>query len=83
MADWLSCHNHVENKDQEILGMNVSILNISTSVDIPLCTSIEDIQTATEEYLKLQMLQRYIIRGWPLTKEVGDVRGRKTLANKA
>ena len=42
------------------------IHNINTSVEI---TSIEDLQTATEENPDLQMLQRYIIMERPLTKE--------------
>ena len=49
---------------------NVSIDNISTPVDICICTSIEDIQSATEEDPKLQMIQKYIIRGWLHMKEV-------------
>ena len=40
--------------------MNVSIHNISTSVDIPIYTSIEEIQVATEDDPELEMLQRYI-----------------------
>ena len=43
-ADWLSYHNHIENQAQEILGMNVSIHTISTLVDIPVSTSIENIK---------------------------------------
>ena len=52
IVDWLSCHNHMENQDQEILGINVSILTISTSVDIPICTSIEDILIRHELIMK-------------------------------
>ena len=42
--DWLSHHSYVENQDQGIPGMNVSLHTISTSVDILICTSIEDIK---------------------------------------
>ena len=44
IVDWLSCHNQVENKDQEISGMNINIHTINTIVDIPICTSTEDIK---------------------------------------
>ena len=60
IVDWLSHHNYVESKDQEIPGMNVSTYIISTSLDIPLCTLIEDIQEATKDG-ELQILKRYII----------------------
>ena len=74
IVDWLSCHNHIENWDQEIPGMNVSIHKTIMSVDIPVCTSIEDIQAATEEDPKLQMLWRYITIGWPLNREMVEPR---------
>ena len=50
--------------------MNVSIHTISTSVDVPVCTSIEDIKVATGEDAVLQMLQKYIIGGLPHLREV-------------
>ena len=77
IVDWLSYHHHVENKDQEIPGMNASICNIRTSVDVPVSTSIEDIQAATEEDPELQMLQKYIIKGWLHAKEVKEPRMEK------
>ena len=36
IAYWLLCHSHIENKDQEITGMNVSIHTINTKVDVPI-----------------------------------------------
>ena len=72
IADWLSHHYYERNKDQEISGMNISIHTINTIVDIPIFTSIEDIKVATGDDVELQMLKRYIIRGWPHTKEGVD-----------
>ena len=69
IADWLSYHNQAGNKDQEMSGMNISIHTINTTVDIPICTSIEEIKGAREEDMELQMLKRYIIEGWPHTKD--------------
>ena len=69
IADWLSVLNHVENQDQEISGMNVSGHTINTAVDVPRCTSIEDIKAATKEDLQLQLFKRYKIKGWSHTKE--------------
>ena len=69
VAFWLLHHNQVENWDQEMPGMNTSIHNISTPVDVPACTSIEDIRVAMEEDLELEMLQWYIISGCPPTRE--------------
>ena len=46
-------------------GMKVSIHTINTSGEIPICTSIEDMKTATEEDSEPQMLKRYITSGWP------------------
>ena len=69
IVDGLSCLNHVENQDQEIPGINVSIHTISTSVDAPICISIENIKVAAEGDVELQMLKRYIIGGWPDSRE--------------
>ena len=70
IVDWISCHNHVESQDQEIPGMNISLYMISPSVDIPVCTSVDEIKAATEEDAELQMLQNYIIRQWLHAMEV-------------
>ena len=63
-ADWLSCNNHKENKDQRIEGMRVTTKAISTLINIPVCTSIHDTQTDTHEHTHLQKLKMYIIDGW-------------------
>ena len=52
-ADWLSCHNHEENQDQEIAHMDVSIHTINTAVDVPIYMSIEGIKSSTEEDAEL------------------------------
>ena len=49
--------------------MNVNILAISTAVDIPIYTSMEEIQTVTSQDSDLQRLKSYIIQGWPHTKD--------------
>ena len=49
IADWLSHNNHAENKDQEVAGMSINVSAISTSVDMLVCTCIEDIQAAIHE----------------------------------
>ena len=51
-------------KDQEIIGMNISVNAISKMVYMPVCTSLEDIQMAAHEYSHLQKLKSYIIHGW-------------------
>ena len=52
--------------------MNVSIHRISTSVNVPVCISIEDAKATTEEDVELQILKRYIIGGWPDSREVAE-----------
>ena len=57
IADWLSCNNHTENREQEISGMNVTMHAISIAIDIPVCTSIEEIQAATNQEMDIQRLK--------------------------
>ena len=57
------------NQNQETSGMDVSIHTISTPVEVPVCTSIKDIKSATKEDGELQMLKRYIIGRWPDSRE--------------
>ena len=68
IADRLSHYNHAKNKDQGITGMSVNVSVISTSVNIPVCTSIDDIPEATHEDAHLQKLRSYITYGWPHRK---------------
>ena len=69
LADWLSCHNHIKNQDQDDQGMNVTIHTISTSIDVPVSIFVEDTKPATEEDVELQMLKKYITGGWPDLRE--------------
>ena len=68
MEDWLSQIHHTENIDHVITGMDISMNAISTSVSMPVCTSIEDIWEETQEGTHLQKLNSYIIQGLPLEK---------------
>ena len=61
VAHWQSLSNHTENKGQEIAGMGIIIGTISTSVNMPVCASIEDIQAAAWGDVHLQELKAYII----------------------
>ena len=42
---------------------------ISTTVDIQICMSLEDIREAPNKNMEMQILKTYIIRGWPHTKD--------------
>ena len=44
--------------------MNLKVHAISTPVDIPICISIEDIHTTTQQDTDLQMLKSYISQSW-------------------
>ena len=68
-ADWLSQHNHKENKDRDT-RLSINISAIETAVDLPVCTSIHDIQEATTSDVHLQELNAYIIKGWLHKKDV-------------
>ena len=47
ITDWLSRHNHTENKDAEIPGMDVKVDAIQTMTNIPECMSKQQSQQAT------------------------------------
>ena len=47
----------MENKKQEITGTNFNMHAISTAMDIPVCTSIEDIWPAAIHDADLQRLK--------------------------
>ena len=68
VTDWLARNNHTEDKDKAITGMNINVIAISTTVNMPVFTSIEYIQAATHEDAHLQKLKSYIIHGWPHKK---------------
>ena len=57
----LSHNNHAEKRDQEIAGMKMNMNASSTSVIIPVFTSIEDILPATHEDTHQQELKVNIL----------------------
>ena len=63
IAEWVFHNNHTENRDEEIADMTINVHAISTSVNIPVCTATEDIQTAAVENADLQKPESYIIQG--------------------
>ena len=69
IMDWISCNNYAENRDQEIAGMRANVNAILTSVNIQVCISIQDIQTATHEDAHIQEVKGYWIQGLPHSKE--------------
>ena len=54
IADWLSRHNHIENKDADIHGMDIKVNTIQIMTNIPECISIPQIQQATAQDDHLQ-----------------------------
>ena len=56
-------NNHAENRNQVIARMRVNLNTISTSVNIPVCTSIQDIQATTHDDKHPQELKTYVIQG--------------------
>ena len=60
--DLLSHNSHMQNRDQEIVEMRININAISTSVNIPLCTIIQDIKAAICGDSHLQELKAHIIQ---------------------
>ena len=59
----------MENKDEEIHGMDVWVDVIQISRNVPECMSIQQIQQATAQDEHLQWLKGYIITGWPEIKD--------------
>ena len=54
ITDNQSRHSHTENKDTEILGMDIKVDAIQTATKIPNCTSIPQLQQATAQDNHLQ-----------------------------
>ena len=69
ITDWLPQHNHRENKDEEIHGMDVRVDAIEMSMNNAKCMSVQHIQQATAQDEHLQRLKGYIIAGWPDIKD--------------
>ena len=66
IMDWLSNNNH---KKVKIEWMRMSMNAISMFVNVPVCSSIKDIQTVTCDSVHLQEPRVYIIQRWPYKKE--------------
>ena len=69
IADSLSWHNHIEGKDKPIKDMDIQVDAIQSSVDMPDCTSMAEIQHTSLQDAHLQQLNTFIIAGWPHTKD--------------
>ena len=69
IADWLSWHNHEENKDEVINGLDIRVEVVQVETDVPECMSIQWIQQATKQDEHLQRLQCFIITGWLNARE--------------
>ena len=54
IADWLSQHNHKENKDEAISGIDVQVDAVQTLMDVPECMLIQHRQWATAQDEHLQ-----------------------------
>ena len=49
-ADWLTCHNHKENKDRAMKEMDINVDAVQMMTDIPECMSIYQIkQTVSQD----------------------------------
>ena len=81
ITDWLSRKNHTEDKDQDITGMNINVNDISTTVNMTECTSIQEIQVAMCEDAHLQKLKSYIILSWPHKKKMNGNTDQPLLAD--
>ena len=52
-----------ENNDKKIWGLSVNVNAIETAVDLPVCTSIHDIQEVTARDVHLQERKVYVTKG--------------------
>ena len=68
-TDWLSQHNHKEEKDKPIKEMNIRIDTIQNATDIPEFVSMLQIQQASTQVKHVQHLKGFIIVGWSSTKD--------------
>ena len=69
IADWRLRHNHTEGKDKPIKGMDIQVDAIQTTVDMPECISMSEIQQASSLDNHLQQLKGIIITGWPDSRD--------------
>ena len=63
IADWLLRHNHTEGKDKPIKDMDIQVDAIQTTMDMPECLSMAEIQQASSLDTHLQQLKGIIITG--------------------
>ena len=68
MADWLSRHNHLKNKNKEITCIQISINATQSTINLPECMKICQLQEATSQDQHLQHLIEYVIQEWPESK---------------
>ena len=61
IAAWLSRHSHIEDKDEEITGMNLTISKVETCNSIPECMMAEEIRHTVHEDDHLNTLTLYMI----------------------
>ena len=64
IADWLSRHNHTEEKDKPIKGMDIHMDAIQATTEMPECVSVAEIQQVSSINNHLQQLKGIIITGW-------------------
>ena len=69
IAEWLSCQNYKEDKDEPIRDVDIRLDAIQSMTDIPECVSILQIQQTTAQGEHLQCLKNIIITGWPNMKD--------------
>ena len=68
-ADRLLSNNQVEGKDKPIKDMGIHVDTIQNSTDMLECVSMAEIQQASSQDNHLQQLKKFIIAGWPNTKD--------------
>ena len=59
----------MEGKDKPIKDMDVCVDAIQSSIDMLECISMAEIQQASSQDEHLQQLKKFIIAGWPNTKD--------------
>ena len=69
IADWLLRNNRVEGKNKPIKDMDIWVDTIQNSIDMPECISMAEMQQASSQNDHLQQLKKFIIAGWPNTKD--------------
>ena len=68
MADWLSRHNHSENRGEEITGMQISFNVIQSITNVPECMTMHELQEETSQDQHIPDLMEYVIQMWTDSK---------------